>query len=69
VKFWQVRSGLPRFANTMWCSISRLIGIGAPSASTTSTCMLVTNPFTSGLGIPSWISLVSTWKGATVMGP
>jgi hypothetical protein len=31
--------------------------------------MLVTNPSTSGFGMPSWISLVSTWKGATVIGP
>ena len=53
----------------MWCSISRLIGIGVPSASTTSVSMFVTKPSTSGFGMSSWISLVSTWKGATVIGP
>ena len=53
----------------MWWSISRLIGIGAPFASTTSVSMLVTKPSTSGLGMPSWISFVSTWNGATVIGP
>ena len=62
-------SDLPMFVNTMWCSISRLIGTGLPFASTTSTLMLVTKPSTSGFGTLKISSLVSTWNGATVIGP
>ena len=53
----------------MWCSIRRRMGIGLPLASTTSVSMFVTKPSTSGFGIPNWTSLVSTWNGATVIGP